>query len=387
MKGFRRLWGESRRFYLCVLAIVVLFVLADCVWICTDHGASLTKSGVEQLVQDVLSKENGISVLENHYMSFAKVGTDKGAEYGLMLAMLGIIGLLCAREIAFTDVRTQEFRSMWPVKSWVRELYDYVAMLMTIVFGILLQIVVLLFVQCRYNQLLLEALAKEGITSLVTDEMSACNQYFLMGMAYYLLAVVVSYTWFSLGMSIAKNPIAGALISVAVKLLLQIVWTTFGWTILALLTSDMDSMQQAYYENDLADYIESAGCYLLIYQEFFHDLDVSSGVVGGYVDTFTVKNWVIAQLILLVLLVIALLVSAKRKDLAKGKTLYFPVLAYPFGLLVGIAVFVICLEWFWWDLIEIGVIVSVILGIASAVAMFLLCYPFSKRKSVRLEVK
>ena len=387
MNGFKRLWGESHRFYLGVFAIVVLIVLADCMWICIDNNVSLTKVGVEQHVDNILSKENGISVLENYYMSFEKIGTDKGAEYGLMLAILGIMGLLCAREIVFTDVRTQEFRSTWPVKRWVRELYDYVAMLLTIVFGVLIQMVVLLLIQCRYNRVLLEVLTNDGIISKVTDEMSAANQYFLMGMAYYLLAVIVSYTWICLGMSLAKNPIAGALIAVLVKGLIQTVWTSLGWYVLAVFTSDANSMQAAYYYNDFADYIERVGSYLLIYQDFFNGVNVSSGVISGCENAFSVTHWLIAQIAFLMLLVGSLIVSAKRKDLAKGKIFYFPIISYPLGLLVGLAVFVISVENFLYDISLIGWLVAVVLGFVSAIGTCLLCHPFSKSKIVRLEVK
>jgi len=386
MKGFRRLFGESRRFYLCVLVIVTIFVFADCMWICTDCNVSLTRSEMEQVVQKALSKDNDVSILENQYLSLEDVVIGKGVEYGLFLTMLGVIGLLFAREIAFTDVRTLEFRCTWPMKNWVRELYDYVAMLVAILYGLLLQTMILLLIQIRHNHLLVDILAEQGIASKVTNAMSVSNQYLLVAMAYYLIAVIVSYTWISLGMSLAKNPVAGMLISVVVKLLLQIVWASMGWTIINNLTSDVVPTQSAYYYKDVANEIESIGNYLFMYQEFFYGVDVSSGSIGGGY-TFTVTHWVVAQGVLCVLLVIGLVISAKKKDLAKGKILYFPILAYPLGILVGLGVFVICMEWFWWDALEIGIILSIILGAASAIGTCLLCHPFSKRKTVRLEVK
>lgn len=386
MKGFGRLFEESRRFYLCVLAMVALFVFADCTWICNDNNISLTKSGIEQMVQISLEQDNGVS-LENHYMSLYDVVISKGTEFGLFLTMLGVIGLLFAREMAFTDVRTLEFRCTWPMKNWVRELYDYVAMLVVILFGIILQTVILLLVQIRYNGLLVKVLAEQGITSKATEVMSASNQYLLISMACYLMAIVVTYTWITLGMSLAKNPIAGIIISVVVKLLLQILWACLGWSIVVALTSDVASAQSIYYYNDLADYVESIGNYLLMHMEFFYGVDVPSGTIGGYGDAFTVTHWAVLQGVFCVLLIVGIVISAKKKDLAKGKVLYFPVLAYPLGILVGFGVFVICMEWFWWDALEIGIILSIVLSTASAIGTCLLCHPFSKSKSVRLEVK
>ncbi len=387
MKSFRRLWNESRRFYLCVLMIVAIFVFIDCMWICMDNDITLSKSEVVRMVQNTLLKENGATMLENRYLSLEDIVINKGAEFGLFLTMVGVIGLLFAREIAFTDIRTLEFRCTWPMKNWVRELYDYVAMLGAILFGVLLQTVILLFVQSRYNHLLVEVLAEQGITTKATEAMALGDQYLLMGMSYYLIAIVVSYTWMSLGMSLAKNPLVGAIISVVVKVLLQLVWGSLGWTVVAGLTSDVDSTQPAYYYNDLADYIESVGDYLLIYQDFFYGVDVSSGTIGGCGETFTATHWIIGQLVLFGLLVIGIVISAKKKDLAKGKLLYFPILSYLLGFLVGLGVFIICMEWFFYDTTLIGLLAAIILGFVSAIGICLLCHPFSKSKIVRLEVK
>lgn len=385
MKSFGRLWGESRQFYLYILVIVAFVVLLDCMWICTDNDVSVTRSGVEQIVQNILSKDNGVSLLENHYLSLEDVGVEKGAEYGLFFLMLGVIGLLFAREIAFTDIRTLEFRCTWPIKNWVRELYDYVAMLAVIVFGVILQTVILLLIQMRYNSLIVDVLSEQGIISKAMDSMSVSNQYFLVGMAYYLIAVIVSYTWITLGMSLAKNPIVGIVLSVLVKFLLQIVWSGFGWLIAANLTSDVSSVEMAYYYNDFAYEVECIGDALLMYQEFFYGIDVPSGTIGGCGDTFTMKHWFVVQMILCVLLVVGIVICAKKKDLAKGKVIYFPILAYPLSVLVGFGVFAFCMDWFYLNSFEI--IVSVILGIVTAIGTCILCHPFSKSKSICLEVK
>lgn len=387
MKSFRCLWNESRRFYLVILAIVAVFVFIDCMWICIDNSVVLSKSEVVQMVQNILLEENGSYMLENRYLSLEYVISSKGAEFGLFLTMVGVIGLLIVREIAFTDIRTLEFRCTWPMKNWVRELYDYVAMLGVILFGVLLETVILLFVQSRYNHLLVEVLTEQGITSQVTDAMALGNQYLLMGMLFYLIAIVVSYTWISLGMSLAKNPIVGAFISVVVKVLLQLVWEILGWTMVANITSDVDATQPAYYYNDLADYIESVGDYLLTYQDFFYGVDIPSGTIGGCGETFTAAHWIIGQIVLWGLLVIGIVICAKKKDLAKGKLLYFPVLGYPLGILVGLGVFIFCVEWFFYEASLIELLVPIILGFASAIGIWLLCHPFSKSKTVRLEVK
>ena len=148
MKSFGRLLAVSRRFYLCTLAIIVVFVLIDCMLLCNDREVCLTKSEVKQMVQTNLTEENGVYLVENHYLSFEDIAKERGTElFGLFVVMLGVMSLLFAREIAFADTRTQEFRCMWPIKNWVRELYDYVAMLLVIVLGLILEIVILLLIQ------------------------------------------------------------------------------------------------------------------------------------------------------------------------------------------------------------------------------------------------
>ncbi len=388
MKGFRRLFEESRRFYLCLLAIIVVFILADCMLICHDREVSLTKSGMEQMVQTTLAEENGVSIVENQYLSLEDIAKERGTElFGLFVVMLGVMGMLFAREIAFTDVRTQEFRNTWPIKNWVRELYDYIAMLVVIVLGFVAETIILLLVQIRYNSLLVDVLTGQGITSKVTEEMSTSNQYLLISMTCYIIAIVASYTWISLGMSLAKNSIAGALISVVVKCILQLVWTCFAWSVVASLTSDANPTQSIYYYNDFADSIEEIGCVLLIHQEFFYGMDVRTGIIGGYGDGFKISHWMLAQVVICILLIVCLVISAKKKDLSKGKLLYFPVLGYPLGILVGLGVFLICDEWFWWDTNGLEIVVSLVLGFGAAVGTCLLCQPFTRSKSLRLEVK
>ena len=96
----------------------------------------------------------------------------------------------------------------------------------------------------------------------------------------------------------------------------------------------------------------------MIYQEFFYGVDIPSGTIGGCGETFTVTHWMIGQIVLWGLLVIGIVMCAKKKDLAKGKLLYFPILSYPLSFLVGLGVFIICLDCFFYDTTLIGLLVS-----------------------------
>lgn len=380
MNSFGRLLAVSRRFYLWVFAIVVMVVLADCAFICKYKDVYLTKSGVTQMVQTTLAEENGTSMVENHYLTLENVATESGSELGLITVVLGIMTLLFAREMAFTDVRTQEFRHTWPVKNWVRELYDYVAMLLVIVLGFVLETLILLLVQIRYNHLVIDVLAEQGITSKVTDMMLECNQHFLMSMAWFLLAMINSYTWISLGMSLAKNSIVGAILSVVVKGLVQLIWSFFRYNVVGCFA------QLGFWDEDFGWMVCEIGEYLLFDTLFFRHLDLNRGDVVNLGYGFTVFHWMFAQVAICVVLIICYIISARKKDLSKGKLLYFPSLGYPLGVLSGIGVLAFCVEWMCWD-DDFGLVLSLVLSISVAVATILLCRPASKSKSVRLEVK
>ena len=381
MNSFGRLLAVSRRFYLWVFAIVVMVVLADCAFICKDKDVYLTKSGVTQMVQTTLAEENGASMVENHYLTLENLAAERGNGFGLVAVILGMITLLVVREIAFTDVRTQEFRHTWPVKNWVRELYDYVAMLLVIVLGFVLETLILLLMQIRYNHLVIDVLAEQGITSKVTDMMSDCNQYFLMSMAWFLLAMINSYTWISLGMSLAKNSIVGAILSVVVKGLVQLIWCFLGYNVVGCFA------QLGFWDEDFDWMVCEIGEYLLFDTLFFRHLDLNRGDVVNLGYGFTVFHWMFAQVAICVVLIICYIISARKKDLSKGKLLYFPSLRYPLGIMSGFGVFTFCYEWLsWWDY-NFEVVLSLVLSISAAVATILLCRPASKSKSVRLEVK
>ena len=119
---------------------------------------------------------------------------------------------------------------------------------------------------------------------------------------------------------------------------------------------------------------------------FFRHLDLNRGDVVNLGYGFTVFHWMFAQVAICVVFIICYIISARKKDLSKGKLLYFPSLGYPLGVLSGIGVFAFCVEWMCWD-DDFGFVLSLVLSISAAVATVLLCRPASKSKSVRLEVK
>lgn len=384
MKSFGRLFAISRRFYLCVAALVTVLVLVDCAYICNDRGVLLTKTSVEQYVERTMAGEDGTSVLEDHYIDMASAIMDKGNNasiMGLWLTMAGVIIVLLIREVSFSENRTLEFRTTWPIKSWVREVYDYLAMVVVIVFGGVLEMGILWMAQLRHYDLLSEVLDKQGIHLKSLELITQNNQRFLTGMVCYILCIIVTYTWIYLGMSLTRNIVVGVVLALVMKIGLAILCDTLVWDIV----SDVTMRTTADNENmvsDVANFVSDVGVNVLSNSAFFFNLDINQRLNSGAI-VFTVTHWMIVQLVICILLVIGIVISAKKKDLAKGKFLYFPILDYPFVVITGLILSVFFVEEFWLDVPELGFITAMIL----ATIIFVLIHPFSKSKIQRLEVK
>lgn len=384
MKSFGRLFAISCRFYLCVVALVTVLVLVDCVYICNDRDVLLTRTGVEQYVEHTISEEDGISELENYYVDLAGAIMDKGGNasvMGLWLTIVGIIIVLLVREVSFSEDRTLEFRTTWPVKSWVREVYHYLAMLVVIVFGGVLEMGILWIAQLRHYDLMSEVLDKQGILSKSMELISQNNQRFITGMACYILCIVVTYTWIHLGMSLARNIVAGAVLALIMKGGLALLCDTVVWEVVSNVTMHITAGDEGM-ANGMAYYVTDIGMNVLSNSEFFFNMDINQTIDGG-VYVFTVTHWMIVQVVICLLLVIGIVISAKKKDLAKGRLFYFPMLDYPFAVIAGLILSVFFVDFFWWCLPELGFIIAMIL----AVIIFALIHPFSKSKTQCLEVK
>ncbi len=387
----KRLFLESRRFYLVVIMLVLLATFIDTIFVCQDKDVILSKGSMEYIVHKTMTEENGIVTLQNQYISFKDIAVDKGSSATLInqwVTLVGIALLLLVKEVAYADVRTQEFRFTWPVKKWVREIYDYFAMLATILAGLLTQTLSFLVVQVRHNHLLIEVLQDNGLTSNMQHVMESENKELLLSMFCYTIAIVVAYTWMYLGMSVTKNALVGIILSAVVKLCLLYSLLTIVWSVVAEIVMKI-TPDDYYMIDDVASIIAETPLYILSISEFFwaYNSDIDTVLVTTVYDkldySFTVGHWIIAQVLLLVLLIGGIILSAKKKELSKGKLFYFSILDLPFVVVVGCGVFLYIAENIWWDIPTYALAILIIIQ----VVIFVYIHPFVRKKSQRLEVK
>lgn len=400
MEGWKRLYAESKRFYFVLLILVSVCVLMDCFITFGGYGA-VDQAGVMH-TQEALGEVEPEVLFENTYLSFEEdllyrfTDIDGALLYGMTLG--GILILLALKQVAFSDERTREFRNMWPVKSWVRELYDYFSVLCLVLWGILLQLVVLLVIQNRYNSMLMEYIGVNRQNALVSSLMNAANEQVVLILLYYMFSVIIMYTWIYLGICLAKNPVVGAIGSGLVWIAIH--WVCDGW----IWRFAYDNAQ--YY---VMDGVVECGPWLYAYKILMTiQLVLSDTMAMDYYDSSrqcfqagygflekleicSVETWLAWKLLLLVVLVCSIAFAAKKKELSCGKILYFPKLDYVVALFVGVT----------GGSIWMGTIISydverivgydlftcLLIGAVSAVVTFLILHPRMSKEKQCLEVK
>lgn len=382
---------ESRRFYLVVMMLVLLATFLDTIFVCQERDVILSKSSMEHMVEQTILEENGIVTLQNQCISLQDVAVDKGCSATLMnhwVTLIGIALLLLVKEVAYADVRTQEFRLTWPVKKWMREIYDYFAMLVTIVLGLSVQTISLFVVQMRHNHLLLEVLQHNSITSNMQSVMQSANKELLLSMFCYTLVIVVAYTWMYLGMSVTKNALVGIILSVIVRLSIMYSLMTVVWNIVAGIVMNM-TPDEYWRIDDIASILSETPFLILSISDFFREYNsnLNTVIVTTMYDTvdysFTVGHWIVAQVVLLGLLIGGIILSARKKELSKGKLFFFPMLDLPFAMITGCGLFLSVVENLWWNV----PVYSLPIMVGIMIVMYVLIHPFARKHSQRLEVK
>lgn len=369
MSAFWKLTRESRKFYLVALGLMLFFVISDTVYICRDSGIAFTGSSIEQKIgQEIKQIEDsgGKAEMANYVMNLSSVFEDKADNLdliGFFLTVAAVAVLIVVRKFYYTDMRTREFYKMLPVKESTVVLYDYIAVLLLIFIGAMVQGGILLATLTNYNRTATALM--DGGSTLAKELIHAANEYTLTYMLCYLLFVVTAYTWIYLGVTVTKNPIAGTFVSVAVWLLIYYIQADLGWF-------DMDSIVELF----IFPFIES----FLYPSDFFDYLDWKSGTMVPYGGVEGYNMWIsIGALIIFILLsIIGICLAAAKRELTKGKLFYFPLLDFPFSVLCGIGICMIFVEWGAFALVA---------GFVSAVCLYLFIHPLSGKKSVNWEVK
>lgn len=365
MKGFAKLTKVTWQFYLVALIIMLLFTAADSLYVCIEdnsaYGGKLFHYSMEEDSAEQFLEKNGGILYSGKDISV--VYCDKARDYevfGYHLMLLLLIVIILLKQCVFMDVRTAEFQRTFPVKQWVQVLHDYLAVLGIIVLPALLQLGIFVAYQTTYNTETLKTAELFSITGGSEAIIAQSNEHLLLFWGIYFLYVAVAYTWIYVGMLLAKNPIVGVVLSIIAKVGVY----------------NLIEIWQFYYREPDANFLYALE-YIVEYisspQEAF-GLNTDTLMEG---DSQMILATVCGLLGMIVLSLFLMHFVSERRELSKGKVLYFPILDYPLCLLVGLLIF----SWFGYMPIHL------IMGMIAVVIIFVLIHPWSSGKRTVLEVK
>ena len=365
MAGFAKMTKVTKQFYLVALLVVLLLTVADSLYVCMDDNTAFNGKvffydmgsiSQEQFIEKIGSNLSRGKDIANIYCD--KVNDFEMFGYYPMLLVLIII--LLVKQCAFFNVRSAEFKQTFPVKQSVQILHDYLSVLGILVLSALLQLGIFLVYQTSFNMEMLKTAKSFSVASASEQIIGSANEKLMLYWAVYLLYIIAAYTWIYMGMILAKNPIVGVILSVIVKYNMLFLVDAYKWT---------------YFSDVLNDHMEFS--YWLDYISSPHD----AFGFGGWGLMTGVPQVILptacSLLAVSVLLVLLMPLVGKKRELSKGKLLYFPILDYPLSFILAILFFEIAGNSF----------ISLDLALVLAVIIFILIHPWPTGKRKVLEVK
>lgn len=394
MSMFRRLMKESGRFYLFVLVFVLSIVICDSLLVCREAGVRFTRTGVEKQLQEMQQRaeQGGISFqLSQQKIDLSDSICDKADNYsiiGFWITIVGIVFVLMMKKICYMDIGTEEFRRTLPIRERCMVMFDYICMFVIIVIGALVHGTILIAGQtCYYGNL--NAVAPKYIEGKLSDStLVYANQHVLFYLMCYVLFILLVYTWIYFFMTIARNPVLGVGASLLSWFGLYLLFDNALGRILmnynydvacGIVTSEKDFIMIDKI-NALRDFIDSFFSPSFFFNYYIENSSYLTGNTGGYNIGLSVATIIVALLMGILFLVFL----GGKRELTKGLLFYYPVLNYPFALLCGVLAASFVDSMMLWSLPGI---IYMIIGFCVAVIIWSLIHPFSKRKSVKWEVK
>ena len=400
MEGVKRLFAESKRFYLGVLILVLACSVIDCWYICQENLPKIqSESYIEESMENVAPETLFFQMKGSLGDVFANRLTEMDGFFVFFVVMVGILVILALKGFPFVDERTREFRATWPVKGWVRELYDYVSVLVVVLTGFLFQFLVLLVVQMQHNNRLLESMGLDGKDAIISSMIETSNVTLVNNMLYYMFSVALLYTWIYFGMTLAKNPIVGVLGAFVLQISIFYVCDIWIWKI----AQDAAYNYMIYGMNECEIWfylykIMMTICCLLFdsfagtcYNQTERCFEETYYFYDEKLQFCSLETWMLLKILFFVLFVFGIMWSGKKKKLEQGKVFYFTILDYIVALQAGILGGTIGVELFVaYDSTMAtaqSVLASVLVGVGSMIIVFLILRPRTLKKQQRLEVK
>ncbi len=400
MEGVKRLFAASKRIYLGVLILIIACSSIDCFYICSDNLIPIeSEDYIKEQAQNV-SVETLFSQMDVSFGDvFANRLTEMDGFFVFFVVLVGILIVLVFKGFSFVDERAREFRATWPVKSWVRELYDYAAVLVVVLAGFLFQLLVLLVVQMQRNNMLLENLGLDRTDTVISSIIETANATLVSNMLYYMFSIALLYTWIYLGMTLVKNPIIGVVGALAIQISIFYVCDIWIWRFIQDYAYDYMVCDVNEYEIWFYVYKIMMTICCLIFDSFAgacynsaeRCFEENYYFAGKELQFCSLETWMLVKIIMFVFLLVGIVLAAKKKDLTKGKVLYFPILDYLLALYAGFVGATIGSELIIAydprNITPYNVFACVVVGVIVMVVVFLLLHPRILKKQQHLEVK
>lgn len=204
MKGFVKLTKETWRFYLAVLAVSLLLVISNSLYLCSEMKF--------KYVNDESSFHSDGVV----FYSLIEDKADNSDLLGFYVVVAGIVLILLIRHFVFITQRTREFQNLLPVKHRTWVIHDFVFLAGIITISFFGMTWVFLAAQTRYNRDMLEAAKLHHIEGMKDDIVMTANTVMLRGILYYFIFVLFALSLLYLGMLVCRNNLIGGITTITV---------------------------------------------------------------------------------------------------------------------------------------------------------------------------
>ena len=388
MSGFSKMNRVTWKFYLAALLLLLLLTGADSFYVCVEDNSQyegrLFAYGMEDESADTFLEKNS-GLLESGKCLF-EIYNDKVIDFqifGYYPMILVLLLIMLCRQYVYMDRSSAEFQRTVPVKQWVQAFHEYFSIMGRLVLSALLQLGIFIAYQTSYNREMLHAAKAFSLATGPAEMVSKANGELFCYWGVYFMYIAMAFTWMYFGTFLAKHPVVGVAGSLVVHSCLRYgieFWTywLFDFPMGGIMYSIMDILNL-----DHKDYFISHG-YDTVLEGLVspqNTFSFSGEISSETGEVLPVIVCVMLAMILGIILIMGLL-SGKR-DLSKGKFLYFPWMDYVFSIVFGFFAFFILNEYAMLNNEYVQILIPVIIG----VVFFLLIHPWSTGERKVLEVK
>lgn len=398
MSGFSKMNRVTWKFYLTALLLLLLLTGADSFYVCVEDNSQyegrLFAYGMENESAGTFLEKNS-NLLENGKCLF-EIYNDKVINFqifGYYPMILVLLLIMLCRQYVYMDRSSAEFQRTVPVKQWVQVFHEYFSIMGILALSALLQLGIFIAYQTSYNREMLHAAKAFSLAAGPAELVSKANGELFCYWGVYFMYIAAAFTWMYFGTFLAKHPVAGVAGSLVVYDFLQYGMRFCHYSGLFDGVDFMGPVRRIMYpimdifNPDYKDYFIGYG-YDTVLEGLVSPQNTFSFLGGFYPDAEEALPVIVCVMLAMILGMILImgLLSGKR-DLSKGKFLYFPWMDYVFSVVFGFLVFFILNEYPLLNDEYDNEYVQILIMVITGVVFFLLIHPWSEGKRKVLEVK